>query len=536
MAANTQVIPVTLRGGLNLAASVLEIGPGECLQLFNYEVNTLGRYQRCLGYERFDGQSAPSDARASLLPGFPFDTAEEELAALQAERSARRELIQQVPGSGRVLGIFVLKGGVYAFRNNLAGTAANLWKASVAGWQAVTTPALLPNGQYKTIVTNFIGSSLGIEIVGVDGVNPTFRFDGTTFTQIVGPITPDAPINVQALPSQVLLLAYRGGSIVFSGVGEPTKFSPVDGGGEIALADEIADMAIQPNNSCAIWCRSRTYLLYGTSAADFELTTLSTSTGAIFGSVQNIGDSIYLDDRGLTRLNRVQQFGNFEMASVSQKVEPLLTRYKALVSSSFVIKAKNQYRLCFTDGSGLIVTFFGTEVSGFSTFDYTKVVRCSCNAEDEQGNEVVFFGSDDGYVYQAERGFSYDGHEYTDIMRPAFANLGSPEQNKRWRKVVFECESVGSTQITVVPEFDYSSPDNQADRIQSVAVVGGGGYWDQASWDETVWSAAIVYSADAYIDGVGRNLSINVTTTSDSNPPHAINSIIFHVSPRGRRR
>lgn len=536
MAANTKVIPITLRGGLNLAASVLEIEPGECLQLFNYEVNTLGRYQRCLGYERFDGHPAPSATMANTLSGFPFDTVEEELAALQAERSARRALIEELPGSGRVLGIFVLKGKVYAFRNNVGGTAANLWKSSVTGWQAVTTPTLQPNGNYQTVVANFIGSASGIEVVGTDGENPAFRFDGATFTQIAGPISPDKPTYVQALPSQVLLLAYRGGSLVFSGVGEPTEFSPVDGGGEIALADEINGLAMQPDNSCAIWCRSRTYVLYGTSGADFELTTLSTSTGAIKGSVQNIGDSIYMDDRGLTRLNRVQQFGNFEMASISQKIEPLLSRYKNLVASSFVIKSKNQYRLCFADGAGLIVTFFGAEVSGFSTFDYTKIIRCTCNSEDEQGNEVVFFGSDDGFVYQAERGFSYDGEEYTDILRPAFAHLGSPEVNKRWRKLVLECESVGTAQVRVVPEFDYSSPENQTDRVQAIIVIGGGGYWDQASWDESVWSTAIIYTADVYIDGVGRNASMNITTTSDVDPPHAINSMIFHISPRGRRR
>ena len=536
MASNTQVIPVSLRGGLNLAAGTLEIDPGECAQLLNYEVNTLGRYQRCLGYERYDGRLAPSEVMSYMLPGYPFDNDEEELAAVEAERAIRRAAITVVPGSGRILGIFVFKGFVYAFRNNAAGTEAKLWVSSSTGWLAVTTPTLLPNGHYKTILTNFTGSAGSIEIVGVDGVNPAFRYNGTAFTQITGPITPDKPTHVQALPSQVLLLAYRGGSLVFSGVGEPEEFSPVDGGGEIALADEITGMELQPDNSMAIWCRNRTYVLYGTSSADFNLTTLTTNTGAIQGSVQSIGDSIYLDDRGLTRLNRVQQFGNFDSATISQKVEPLLKRYTTRVTTSFVIKSKNQYRLCFDDGTGLIVTFFGVEVSGFSTFDYNRIVRCACSAEDAQGRDVVYFGSDDGYVYQAEKGFSYDGAEYTDVLRPAFNHLGQPEQIKRWRKVVLECESLGKTDITVIPEFDYSSPDVPADRVQYLSVIGGGGYWDQATWDQTTWTAASVYTADIYMDGVARNMSLVITSTSNISPPHITNSLLVHVSPRGRRR
>lgn len=536
MASNTQMVPLSLRGGLNLAAGTLEIAPGECTQLLNYEVNTLGRYQRCQGYERFDGRPAPSEVLPSLLPGYPFADDETELAAVEAERITRRSVITIVPGSGSILGIFVYKGVVYAFRNNVAGTAANLWKSSAAGWDAITTPSLLPNGKYETIIANFTGSAAGIEVIGVDGVNPAFRFDGTTFHQVAGPISPDKPTHVQALPSQVLLLSYTGGSFVFSGVGEPEEFSPVDGGGEFAVADEITGLALQPDNSMAIFCRNRTYVLYGTSKEDFNLTTLSMSAGAIPCSIQSVGDSVYLDDRGLTRLNRVQQFGNFDMATISQKIEPLLKRYTTRVSASFVIKSKNQYRLCFNDGTGIIVTFFGVDVSGFSSFDYNLIVRCACSAEDVDGRDVIFFGSDDGFVYQAEKGFSYDGESYTDVMRPAFSHLGQPDQNKRWRKVVVECESVGRTEITLVPEFDYSSPDNPADRPQYLTVLGGGGYWDQATWDQSVWSAASVYTADIYVDGVARNMSLLITSTSDRNPPHILNSLLLHVSPRGRRR
>ncbi|WP_352311242.1 hypothetical protein, partial [Psychrobacter sp. W2-37-MNA-CIBAN-0211] len=93
---------------------------------------------------------------------------------------------------------------------------------TVTGWNEVTTPALSPGGQLVIKQANFSGSAAGLELIGVDGKNPAFRFDGTTYTQITGPITPDAPTNLEVLPSQVLLIAYRGGSFVFSKIGDPT--------------------------------------------------------------------------------------------------------------------------------------------------------------------------------------------------------------------------------------------------------------------------------------------------------------------------
>lgn len=533
-----RVQPVILKGGLNLASSVLEIPPGQCLQLFNYEVNTLGRYQRILGYERFDGRPAPSAVIAKDLPGAPFADDETEFAAVEAERALRRSAIGQVPGSGRILGIFQFKGHVYAFRNNDDGSAARLYRSTATGWQLVTTPTLNPDGRYEFCFTNFTGSAGDKEVIGVDGKNKAFRFDGVTFTQINGPITPDTPIDCEALPSQVLLLAYRGGSFVFSAVGDPTKFSPVDGGGEIACADEIVKLQLQANNSCAVFCRHRTYVLYGRTDADFQLESLSKTTGAIPGSVQSIGDSVYLDDRGLTRLDRVQSFGNFEMATISQMIEPLLNRYTNRVTASFSIKDKNQYRLCFEDGTGIILTFFGKEVAGFSTFDLGKIVRCTYSGEGPVGTEVVYFGSDDGYVYQLERGFTFDGGPVPFVCRPAFINFGPgmAEYKKRYKKLVVEADTVGAATVFISPDFEYSDPDTPFHPSTEVAILGGGGYWDSATWDESRWSSATTFTADVYIDGVARNISVTVSGEAVNEPPHILNSLLIHYSPRSRRR
>lgn len=55
------------KGGENLIAPTLSIEPGELLFSENYEPDTLGRYRRIDGYERFDGRPKPSEASYWLL-------------------------------------------------------------------------------------------------------------------------------------------------------------------------------------------------------------------------------------------------------------------------------------------------------------------------------------------------------------------------------------------------------------------------------------------------------------------------------------
>jgi len=530
---NIQTQQIILKGGLNLAASVLELGAGEAIQLFNYEVNTLSRYQRILGYERFDGRLAPSDVKPIDLPGYPFSDETTELAAIDAEKDARRALIQPVPGSGVIRGVVSYNGNTYAFRDSEDGSRCYMYESSDTGWQVVTTPFLTPSGRYEFVIANSGASSSTIKLYGVDGVNDLFEFDGDKFIQISGPIPGKKPTHLEVLASQVMVNAYPGGTFVFTAVGDFTDFV---NGGEIGAGDEITALDLQANNSMAVFCKNRTYVLYGTSKADFQLQDLSKTTGAIEHSVQTIGDAIYLDDRGMTRLNRVQEFGNFDMATISQKVEPLLQKYARNVTASFSVKEKNQYRVCFTDGTGLICTFFGREVAGFSTFDYGKVVNCAYSGEDSNGFEVVYFGSDDGYIYQAEKGGSFDGAEIPHVVRPAFASFGNTEVKKRWRKVVLEIDTPSQATITCSPDFDYSDPNTPYHPATEIVAIGGGGYWDEGTWDEAKWSSASTFTADVYIDGVSRNISMTFSGNTVGEAPHILNSIILHYSPRGRRR
>jgi hypothetical protein len=63
---------------------------------------------------------------------------------IQAAIEARRDAIAAVPGSGDIRGIWEYKGDIYAFRDNVAGTACVMYKATNSGWEAIAGSTTIP--------------------------------------------------------------------------------------------------------------------------------------------------------------------------------------------------------------------------------------------------------------------------------------------------------------------------------------------------------------------------------------------------------
>ena len=63
-------------GGVNLVEPALSMRAGELVAADNFEVDVRGRYRRLDGYERFDGQTLPSDITFYRIP-FTIGTAKD---------------------------------------------------------------------------------------------------------------------------------------------------------------------------------------------------------------------------------------------------------------------------------------------------------------------------------------------------------------------------------------------------------------------------------------------------------------------------
>lgn len=195
---NQRTYPIKLTGGLDTETAPGSKESGNLIGSMNYvERVGDGGYDRVGGYERFDGRPYPSDAEivalqaeTTWLAGATFGaigtgaisgasgvicyysttqlaltkvtgtfiSAEQIIVSglpvgiantspsvdqlvinemMAGAEAVYRADITVVPGAGPICGVCVVGGSVYAFRDNVGGTAQDVWKATSSGWTAV---------------------------------------------------------------------------------------------------------------------------------------------------------------------------------------------------------------------------------------------------------------------------------------------------------------------------------------------------------------------------------------------------------------
>lgn len=521
---------ILMRGGLNLDSSALESKDGQCRQLINYECNPDGYYQSMSGYERFDGQSKPSLAE----PSQSYDDEDEELEDLVTQRELRRSSIGSVPGSGAVLGVFTFDDVVYAFRNSTDGATAKMYRSTASGWdEVITGVTLAPSGKYRFCLMNIV--SRGNEIVGVDGVNKAFIFNGTSFTQIdnVGMGEDDTPFECAFISSEILFLAYSGGSLQYSKLSDPTNFVE---GGEIAIADSILELHTQPGDVLAILCNNRIEAMYGRTPLDWEKRLITQSAGIEPNTAQSATQTFFINDNAFTSINRVESFGDFEVKGLSSQVATLITEYRRRFVCSTFVRSKSQYRLFFDDGTGLVCTLGVNGVVGFSTFDYQGLLlNCIYSGETSDGTEQIFAGAQDGFVYQIDIGTSFDGGEITTTIVPQYSHCRTANQNKHFIESVMEVTAGTKIDITLTPYLDYLDPDLPESETEVFTAVGGGGVFDFSRFGESYWAAAEIFRGEVPILARGKNISLLIRSSSSTASPHLIKSVTYNFTIKGRK-
>lgn len=490
---------ILLQGGLDLETPALTVQPGRMLACKNFEVNTLGGYTRIEGYERFDGQPAPSDTREP------------------ADQELRRSLIQKPEGQGGIRGVTVFKGEVYCFRDTLADEQA-LYRATATGWQAITLPVRAGGGRVQTVNYNFLAGAATEVMIGTDGLNPAFVFDGTTVTEITIPGETGAPKFCRVM-NNYLFLGLENGHVYYSAVGDPTDFDPVNGAGGFGTGDYLTGLEPAVGGALAIFMRNRIAILYGNSPEEWakvDLRNHDDKVGAVAYSALNYNQLYYLDDRGLTSLQATQAFGNFASATLSTGVNPFLRIRRGQFVDGVVARRKNQLRWIFTPAAGLTgseiltATFNGNQMVGFSRQVYNHQLTMAKSGELASGEEVIVAGTEDGWVLRLDRGTSFDGEPIEAYFRLAFSHMGTPQKRKHFLRGLFNLQANGRVDLRIKPLFNFNDPGSAAHRVSNLDVIGGGTNWDEGNWNEFVWSAQINSEAYAELAGTGRNMAFVV--------------------------
>jgi hypothetical protein len=682
-----QTFYTKFEGGLDLMTPAITMPPGRCIDAQNYEPETSGGYRRIDGHERFDGRTSPtatgywlipvtlsatvavgdtitgatSGATAKVLKNNTTElvvgdltgtfvsenftvaaavkgtctAAQQNAAATQSlnadyrllSANNQRSKILTVPGSGKIRGVWLYKDVWYAFRDNAAGTAGDMYKSTSSGWVKVTfgtevqfssttggtTPIAVGNviadaaaptktatvvavltrsgtwgtdalgtliitpilgtfangdniyvGATKKGVTtsaataitrapggtngivefvnyNFTGSTATEKMYGCDGVNLAFEFDGTNYIPIRTGMATDTPEHIAAWKNY-LILSFLG-SVQLSSITSPYSWTVVLGANEIALGTNVSGMIPQTGNnagsSLAIFSKQKTFILYGSSSANFQLVPSIENLGTAKFTMQQVGnDAFGLTARGIQKMITTLTYGDFSFSALSALIQDLMIEKLGLETASTTLSLKNQYRLYFSDGTGLAVGVIGAKISGIMPLYYgSRVVRCMATGKLSSGVEQTCFGSDDGYVYMDNIGTSFDGDVIESWVRLAFNNIGSPQLRKRFRRVVLEVRSTNYSQVSFTYDLGYGTPKVMPSATYPAKVLqGGGGYWDKFKWDNFTWDAQIVKTESTTIDGTEKNISLLFYSSRAQDSSHTLQGVTYVYSARRLER
>jgi len=485
-------------GGLDLKTPLLQSDPGRLLIAKNVEQKITGGYRRVDGYIKYDTNI--------------------------------------VPGEGSILGVWFYDGKVYAFRNAVGGATAAMHESTGTGWTAKKT-GLSPGGRYEFVNYNFGTSKM---MYGVSGTHKAFQWDGTTWTDITVGWATDTPQHIIA-HKNYLFLSYDQ-SVVNSDLGVPTAYTGVGGANEIRIEDGVTGFMQMAGGVLGIFGRNSTNLLSGSSATDFNMSNLSehgNRIGAIEWSLQQLGARVrYFDDRGVTELGASDRFGDFQDAMISVNINDWLLPKKNLVNASCIVRNKSQYRLFFNDSTGMSFTFQGDTLAGITTFEFPLEVKCVVSTEDSNGDEAIYWGSTDGYIYEMDTATSFDGANIVTLMYTQYTFIDSPRKRKRFRRAIFEMPAVGvaTGSLFVKPDFEVEQAGIVPQiAYKSIVTRAGGGALGSGALGSLVLGSTLITEGQLDIPGHGAYIAM-IFSSDDQNIGWEIDGITYdYLEGRGRR-
>jgi hypothetical protein len=448
---------------------------------------------------------------------------------------------------------------------------------------AASVPAtitLFAGGRYEFINHNFYGAASRERMYFVNGVNTAFEWDGEVLAPIqtgisaglnpavvgvyspvsVAPHTTESPIYTPAVVSPVvpeyqiivsaqfdspafiaqyknhLFLGYTSGTILFSSLGEPLEYNTGTGAGEISFGQPITGLLEAASTSLVIFASNRCEYMTGDNADTFIVNPLTDASGAQPYSIQMMDEPMFLDDGGVRKLSATAAFGDWRMGSVTAPIETLIRQKRdsgVSVVASQRIKGKDQYRLFWSDTTGITV-YVGRKHPETMPFKVSMQVFCACNGEVEQGRgERLFVGAQDGFVYEMNRGTSYDGAEIESYIRLPFNSAGSPSQHTRWMKATFELSTPDPITIGVAFDVDYARGLGGAET--QVPVEAGSAIISTNCFPFVDWTP-VEARLEYHLQGIGPNIAATLVHNSAVARQHTISSQTYNFSRRRMMR
>ena len=337
-----------------------------------------------------------------------------------------------------------------------------------------------------------------------------------------------------------LFLAYPGGHLLFSGVGDPRLMDPAAANaGEIYVGEDITDIELAPGGKLVITTLNKIRVIsYETPASTpagdflFEMDEFSETSGAIGGTLKRmLGTMYFCDDRGVTTFEATDQFGDFSANTLAKKVETSYQNLRDDISLSIVDRAKNQYTVWFNSSTtskaiGLVFTFSGKNLRGAGYANLETTVECSAAGKDANREDIIYFGDGDGYVQRMNSGTSFDGEPIETRGATSFYHYQTPNKWKHYRRLTFEVSAEEATSIDWRIDTNYQSTKVPVPITQTKAIPSASNTYNVGVWGTFVWGSSFLNQVMLRAAGYGVNMRVVFATRSKYRTAHTIHNLV----------
>ena len=382
------------------------------------------------------------------------------------------------------------------------------------GGDAVAITMAVPGGRFEFTNANFTGNVTTKKMYGVDGKNKAFEFDGSVLVPLTTGMEPLAPSHI--IEHKYHLFLSFGSSIQHSVAGEPYNWVLWMGADEIGMSDTVTGFVSMPGTetsaTLAVLNRNSIGILYGTTHDDFNLQLYKSGIGAIEHTAQFIGSTFMLDDRGIMDIKASMVYGNFTDSSVSQHVSKYMTTKKSQVLASCVSVEHNLYIISFNDRTAIFCTINGGKMKAICPMYFPNRMQVICATEDQNGDERIMFGDENGFVHEMYRGLNFNGANIDWLMHLVPDFFKAPTTTKRYRKARFEVGGEGyaefhfSYQLGYTPD-SFPQPGSESDALELVS-----GNWDEGGvWDSGFWDTVELLPSEFDMMGSGTSVILQLS-------------------------
>lgn len=325
------------------------------------------------------------------------------------------------------------------------------------------------------------------------------------------------------------------GTFVLSEPGNPFNYGGAYGAAEIGVGDLITDMAESDGENLIVYTKRGAKKLTGTDVSNMQFKTSAGNVGAMPRSVQKLDDLYSLSSRGITQLRRTEAIGGYLGGAVSTNIAEALAGLSTKLNCSTTFPNKEQIRWYFNDGKFLSMTRLPSEDGvrfSFAFGNYPDRPVTSVTTEIwSDGVERTFFTSDTGYLYEAEKGTSFDGSTIYSFVELQANHLGNPAIDKAFKRVFWEAKSEGEATMTLTYSLNYGEKSFET---RDVISYGGRYIYDEGVFDLARFDSATRTRSKANLKGKGFAITFSIDHNSAFSLPINLTGYTLHYNALGK--